>query len=274
MHSLGVIQSERPISQIISTHDQRSFIRRISKNLFYMERTQQISHRLHLIDVFTSVWILGLASPPRGMVKIRSGKKLYELQGPVGICIPPFSIVNWILEPGEMKWNGFASEGALPASLPKFPFVFSWDQKLPVDEKSIFDLLEHSNKIGIHCERRISAVGRRVKSILDQRFKENIKIQAIADEMGLSRVVMAREFKSAYGFSPVYYRHRLRIFDAIRLMGTGTSVTQACYEVGYRVPGRFSRYFRKFMDTNPSQYNLSRSFSFSPNSGAMSLSDY
>lgn len=92
------------------------------------------------------------------------------------------------------------------------------------------------------------------KLFIDRNFEESIDADNIADEARYSKFHFIRTFKSIYGKTPHQYLTTVRIEKAKELLETGTSVTEACFSVGFDSPGSFTRLFKRRAGLTPSEY--------------------
>ena len=87
---------------------------------------------------------------------------------------------------------------------------------------------------------------------LRDRFREPIRIEALARVAQLSPSAFHRQFKALTSFSPLQYQKRLRLLEARRLMTSGAaSVEAACFAVGYESPSQFSREYARLFGAPP-----------------------
>lgn len=79
-------------------------------------------------------------------------------------------------------------------------------------------------------------------------YRAEIRIPALAKEIGMSESAFYRHFKAVTGATPLQYQKEMRLLEAHRLISSaGHSVSRAAFEVGYLSPSQFSReYSRKF----------------------------
>ncbi len=79
-------------------------------------------------------------------------------------------------------------------------------------------------------------------------YRAEIRIPALAKEIGMSDSAFHRHFKAVTGTTPLQYQKEMRLLEARRLISAaGYSVSRAALEVGYVSPSQFSReYSRKF----------------------------
>ena len=71
-----------------------------------------------------------------------------------------------------------------------------------------------------------------------------------------------RKFEAVFGETPHQFRTRERLTAAQRLLARGSSVTDACLDVGFNSLGSFSTLFSRKIGVSPAQYqrSLRRSF--------------
>src|SRR6266436_9071942 len=96
--------------------------------------------------------------------------------------------------------------------------------------------------------RRISkAIGR-----LREHFDEQLKMEEIARELGMSVSGFHHHFKSVTTMSPLQFQKHLRLQEARRLMlGEDLDAASAGFRVGYEDPSYFSRDYKKLFGTPP-----------------------
>lgn len=209
-----------------------------------------------LIETYASAWFLGFSANPDGLVAVRSGSEIVSFRGPTGIFIPKFTLIEWHVKPGRITWTGLNACSDLPQSAPKQAAIFPWRGPIPRNEKELIDFFSATADFTLINEGRFqSSVAAKVKQFIDKHFTEDLKISEVARELGISREAMTRAFSKAYGISPIEYRHKLRLFDACRLMGLGSSVTDAIFEVGFSDPAQFVHHFRRHFGTTPVNYS-------------------
>ncbi len=83
---------------------------------------------------------------------------------------------------------------------------------------------------------------------LKENFSQSVKIDELANRVGLSVSAFHSHFRSVTAMSPLQYQKRIRLNEARRMMLTEhIDVSRAAFEVGYESPSQFSReYSRQF----------------------------
>ena len=94
----------------------------------------------------------------------------------------------------------------------------------------------------------------RAKMFIDAHFAEDIDVDNIADEASFSKFHFIRTFKSIYGITPGQYLIARRMDKAQDLLKEGKSVTEACFQVGFRSITTFCGLFKKTVGKKPLQF--------------------
>lgn len=89
---------------------------------------------------------------------------------------------------------------------------------------------------------------------IHQRFDENITIAQVANEVGLSRTVLAASFKKVIGITFYDYLSQHRLSVAKELLNKRKSVKTTSLEVGFNSPSSFIRKFKKAFGVTPSDW--------------------
>ena len=107
--------------------------------------------------------------------------------------------------------------------------------------------------------RQMAAVGSQSHRIaraikwLGTHFQQPLKIEELAEHVGMSASSFHRTFKEVTAMSPLQYQKTLRLSEAQRLMLTrNMDAARAGFEVGYVSPSQFSREYRRQFGSSPS----------------------
>lgn len=106
--------------------------------------------------------------------------------------------------------------------------------------------VEHSPNVG---------VVRNIITFLVNHYKQNLVLQDIADQVGLSPFYLERLFKKETSETPRTYLEKIRIDKAAHLLKSSTLTNlEICYEVGFQSPSNFYKVFRSLKNCSPSEY--------------------
>lgn len=100
---------------------------------------------------------------------------------------------------------------------------------------------------------------KRACAYFEAHLAENIGLERVAAETGLSAFHFARAFKVSMGMPPHAYQLGLRLREARRLLEhTDMSVRGIAQAVGYADQGALTRLFQRELGTTPSRYRCER----------------
>jgi len=98
-------------------------------------------------------------------------------------------------------------------------------------------------------------LGQEVRRFIDERYADELDLQALAKRFKVSRYHLAHCFKASVGCSPIHYMIRRRMGEAQTLLiNTGLSITEVAEQVGYHYPSYFNTTFKKVVGVPPSTY--------------------
>lgn len=93
-----------------------------------------------------------------------------------------------------------------------------------------------------------------ILSYIAGHYTGSIDLDHIAGELGLTKSYICRIFRRHTGTTIMQYTNHLRCYQAIHLVETGVSVTQAALQVGFNDYNYFSRVFKKTIGRRPSDF--------------------
>jgi len=215
-----------------------------------------------------AVWIHGeMDLPPAGvsasgplvmgadwmleMVRFDRGRRT------VGLFYAPFSVVNLDLPeftvPGKCSFIGLSMPGNPPAEwlqaslvvdLAKAPLAASPDELVRCFAKPL-------PSQSLEASPGASRLSLKAKRCISETYRDDIPISEIARDLGVSHAHLTRQFKRDFGFTPINYRHRLRVSEATGRLFRGDSILDVGNDVGFNDTSRFYHGFRKITGVPP-----------------------
>jgi transcriptional regulator GlxA family with amidase domain len=89
---------------------------------------------------------------------------------------------------------------------------------------------------------------------LRDHFDQALRIEVLAEHVGMSESSLHHHFKAVTGMTPMQYQKQLRLYEARRLMLVeGLDVGAAGFSVGYQSPSQFSREYRRLYGLPPAR---------------------
>lgn len=99
----------------------------------------------------------------------------------------------------------------------------------------------------------------RVKSYIDQNFREKLTLQELAETACLNPFHLQKIFVEQYGRSPQEYIIFKRIMEAKRLLEHQTPLIETALKSGFSDQSHFSRHFKKVIGISPGQFSKENS---------------
>lgn len=98
----------------------------------------------------------------------------------------------------------------------------------------------------------------RINIILDEKIeKEDMNVDRLAEELGVSRTHLYRRLKERYGINPSDYIRNKRLQRACELLkNDDLDITQIAYALGFSSQSQFSTTFKQFMGYTPTEFRL------------------
>lgn len=96
----------------------------------------------------------------------------------------------------------------------------------------------------------------RAREILQERYADNLGLETLAAEVGLSPWHLNRVFRESMGLAPHAYQNQLRLTRAKVLLTAHQSLVEVAAQVGYADQAHFSRQFKRAFGVTPGQYKL------------------
>lgn len=185
-------------------------------------------------------------------------------------------------EPWTYVWAGFSGKKAKEilnniGICQDFPIFTCSDDQHP--EKYVMDMLRHNHANSADSYRQMAMlylffscltqtnkeqtfyssddnvyVMQAIRYIQNH-YSEPLRVEAIADYVGLNRSYLCTLFKKHTGLSPLKYLQTFRITKAAHLLSmTQLSIASIAFSCGYQEPESFHKAFRRSTGLSPSQY--------------------
>lgn len=98
-------------------------------------------------------------------------------------------------------------------------------------------------------------LARQISAYIDQHFSEEISLESLEQQFGVSKYHIAHLFQRQIGYSPIQYLQRRRIGEAqSKLVFTDQKVIDIALDVGFHSLSYFTRTFTKIVGMSPVLY--------------------
>lgn len=101
---------------------------------------------------------------------------------------------------------------------------------------------------------RDQALLQRATALMQERYAENLTLDAIGAEIGLTPFQLIGLFRRTAGFTPHAYLTQIRLAAAIRHLRTGSAPAEAASAAGFYDQSALNRHFRRVYGITPGQF--------------------
>lgn len=99
----------------------------------------------------------------------------------------------------------------------------------------------------------------RALAFIHDNYRNDIDINTIADNVGISYSHLRKIFKDETGDNIINYINRIRVDESMRLLcQTNMTIREIALELGYNNEQSFARFFKKYENLSPGEYRVSK----------------
>lgn len=147
--------------------------------------------------------------------------------------------------------NKKIKNGSFSNSLQEQELFYSLAESIITDQRFIFDHLNNLDfKKNITNEEVFRAI-LQAKNFIDDRITENLSLDEISLNIGISKYHFIRVFKQAFGVSPYQYQKRIRLDRAKLDLAKGISILETAIKYGFADVPTFSKAFKQQFGLTP-----------------------
>jgi AraC family transcriptional regulator len=129
--------------------------------------------------------------------------------------------------------------------------------RLAIESIALGVLAEASRRAARAGERRMPQWLQRARAFVEQHFAEPLPLAAVAGQVGVHPVHLARTFRRCYHTTFAGYVRHLRVEFARReLAGSAASLSEIAMAAGFCDQSHFSRLFKRHTGLTPAEYRL------------------
>lgn len=104
---------------------------------------------------------------------------------------------------------------------------------------------------------RLSAVADKIRTYIDNHYKEDISLQDVAGAMNYSDAYFCKMFKQCFGKGFIVYLSEYRVEKAKELLAdVAINIKDISSEVGYRDSNYFAKVFKRVTGDTPTDYRM------------------
>jgi AraC family transcriptional regulator len=128
--------------------------------------------------------------------------------------------------------------------------------RLAIESIALGVLAEASRRVVRAADRPAPAWLRQARALVERRFAEPLPLAAVAAQVGVHPVHLARTFQRIYQTTFAGYVRQLRIEFARRELAGQAALSQIAIAAGFCDQSHFSRSFKQYTGLTPAEYRL------------------
>lgn len=97
-----------------------------------------------------------------------------------------------------------------------------------------------------------------ISELIERNFRNPLRMAFYANELAMSEKTLSRRLHEKLGTSLIKLLHNRKLKEARRLMGSGVSVADTAFELGFKETSHFSLFIKKYTGGSPSQVLCSK----------------
>jgi AraC-like DNA-binding protein len=153
--------------------------------------------------------------------------------------------------------NKKIKNGSFANSLQEQELFYSLAESIITDQRFIFDHLNNLDfKKNITNEEVFRSI-LQAKNFIDEHITENLSLDEISLNIGISKYHFIRVFKQAFGVSPYQYQKRIRLDRAKLDITKGISILETAIKYGFSDVPTFSKAFKQQFNLTPGAIQIS-----------------
>lgn len=153
--------------------------------------------------------------------------------------------------------NKKIKNGSFANSLQEQELFYSLAESIITDQRFIFDHLNNLDfKKNITNEEVFRSI-LQAKNFIDEHITENLSLDEISLNIGISKYHFIRVFKQAFGVSPYQYQKRIRLDRAKLDITKGVSILETAIKYGFSDVPTFSKAFKQQFNLTPGAIQIS-----------------
>jgi AraC-like DNA-binding protein len=188
-----------------------------------------------------------------------NGSELKEFLLSDQFFVNRYNVKNTSLGYSLHEINRKIKSGTFANDLQQNELFYSLAESIIADQRFVFD---HLGKMAFKTEQTNEAVFRSIleaKSFMDMHFNENLSLDKLCAQIGISKYHFIRVFKNVFGISPYHYQKLKRLEHGRFELLNGHSIFDTALRCGFADVPAFSKAFKQAFGQSPGTLQKSNS---------------
>jgi AraC family transcriptional regulator len=162
-----------------------------------------------------------------------------------------YNVKNTTLGYSLQEINQKIKSGSFTNDLQENELLYSLAESIITDQRFVFDHLKKLNFKKHTTNEEIFRAIFQAKSLIEENITENLSLEHIAMQTGISKYHFIRVFKSVFGISPYQYQKRKRLEWARIDLLKGKDIISTAFLYGFPDVPSFSKAFKQYFNQTP-----------------------
>lgn len=227
----------------------------IEQNFNFMERAEFFKNVTVKNDIYPDYsMIYRFENPVDRPVYAILGHNKIKLYSGVTFYAAPRCFIKWVYPKGLSIWKAYVYARKDAKSIAKeCALLPGFDSLVLESSDEYIDILSDRKLIPLPFYHK-KDVTRVLGEYLLDNFYEETDILEVYKRLGIPSSTAAYLFGNIFGVSPISFRNKLRVFEALKLISLGGGVQDACKKVGFASYTSFYRQFVSTLNAAPSDF--------------------
>ena len=229
----------------------------INNDFILLNRSLEYDKKKTTYDILGPYWSLCVGQIQSGTIEMLiDGKVALTLNSKetYATYLPPFSIVHFNLLNIHQKCQYLISKKKIPKLPNKAIHFIPPSLQMPCTENDIINFIANGNKtITVESSSAPTAIAQKIKKKLDENCSNNLKLEELSRELGISQTLLGRYLKKSFGISPSDYRKHIKIMNSTIQLFQSKTISAVSQDNGFNDLSRFNKQFKQLTRFTPSQ---------------------
>ncbi len=180
-----------------------------------------------------------------------NGSELREFLLSDQFFVNRYNVQNTGLGYALLDISGKISSGTFVSDFEKNDLFYSLAESIVADQRFVFDHLSKLEFKKLRTNEELFRSALEAKAFIDQHLSENISLDTMALQAGISKYHFIRVFKSVFGISPYKYQKSKQLELAKYDLLSGEDIISTAIRYGYPDVSAFSKAFKKLFGLSP-----------------------
>jgi AraC-like DNA-binding protein len=180
-----------------------------------------------------------------------NGSELREFLLSDQFFVNRYNVQNTGLGYALLDISGKISSGTFVSDFEKNDLFYSLAESIVADQRFVFDHLSKLEFKKLRTNEELFRSALEAKAFIDQHLSENISLDTMALQAGISKYHFIRVFKSVFGISPYKYQKSKQLELAKYDLLSGEDILSTAIRYGYPDVSAFSKAFKKLFGLSP-----------------------